>query len=233
MLLHNISVSDVRPGDHLYQWRKLKLLQGIAVQLDDDAPEIYVVMLNKFNKFDLVTLNDFKGKGVLRRVLYDQGDSRLHRIKLSGTSYIEKRRPAKEIVQNALLLLNTWDINAQFLQKIFIKGFSEFAKLCCTINHDCWRNILLGQDDNELSIQNSEQEAHFIVITSNDNDKIKELENNIEILEDKQTCPICMERFNDIAFLCGHLTCFQCSQTLNYCHICGNKIDKKIKIFWS
>ncbi|CAF0836668.1 unnamed protein product [Rotaria sordida] len=169
MVCHNISVSEVRPGDHLYRWHHLKLLQGIAVQLDDDVSEIFVVVLDKLNNFDLVTLNDFKGKGVLRRVLYDQGDSHLHRIKLHGTSYIEKRRPAKEIVQNALLLIHTADTNPQYLQKIFVKDFNDFAKLCCTINHDRWCNILLGDDSNVLSIKKSEEEVKFIVIMSDDN----------------------------------------------------------------
>ncbi|CAF0874645.1 unnamed protein product [Rotaria sordida] len=147
MLCHNISVSDVRPGDHLYRWHHLKLLHGIAVQLHDDVSEIFVVVLDKLNNFDLVTLKDFKKKGVLGRVLYDQGDSHLHRIKLHGTSHIEKRRPAKEIVQNALLLIYTADTNPQYLQKIFVKDFNNFAKLCCTINHDRWRNILQGDGE--------------------------------------------------------------------------------------
>ncbi|CAF3780610.1 unnamed protein product, partial [Rotaria sordida] len=85
------------------------------------------------------------------------------------TSYIEKRRPAKEIVQNALLLIYTADTNPQYLQKIFVKDFNDFAKLCCTINHDRWCNILLGDDSNVFSIKKSEEEVNFIVIMSDDN----------------------------------------------------------------
>ncbi len=142
MLFHHIFLSDVKPGDHLYRWRHFKLLQGIAVQRNDDRSKMFVVMSNGLNTIRLVTLREFKGRGILRRALYDQGDSNLHSIKLSGTSFIEKKISAEEIVQNALLLLDTVNRNPEYVQQLFAHGFGDFARLCCTISHEQWRNRL-------------------------------------------------------------------------------------------
>ncbi len=144
MFFHPICESDVCPGDHLYRWRYFKLEPGIAVQLNDNPSAISVVTLNGVNTFRLITLHQFKGRGILRRAHYNQDDSYLHRIKLSGTSFTEKRRPREEVVQNALLLLDTANKNPEYIKKLFVNRFADFAKLCCTISHEEWCNRLLG-----------------------------------------------------------------------------------------
>ncbi len=142
MLSHRISLSDVRSGDHLYRWRYFKLFQGIAVQHNNDTQEIFVVIPNGLNGFRLVTLREFKGRGILRRVLYDQGDSYLHPIKLSGTSFIDMKRSTEEVVQNALLLLNITNINPEYIEQFFVHQVGNFARLCCTMSHEQWRHYL-------------------------------------------------------------------------------------------
>ena len=214
MLFHHISPSDVRPGYHLYRWRNLKLFEGIAVQSNDDTSKIFVVMFDGLNNFRLVTLSKFKGRGILRRVLYDQGDSYVHCIKLSGTSYIEKSRPLEEIVQNALLLLDISSRNPEFIKQFFNNGFGNFAKLCCIISHEDWRNQML------------------VSTTIVDKSKMKELENKIEALEGQQRCSICMDRLNKVVFTCGHPACFECAQSLKECHICRKDIQQKITLYW-
>jgi len=91
-------------------------------------------------------------------------------------------------------------------------------------------SIFLGA--NLPSINNFEQVSHLISTTPIDEHKVKELEAKIETLEDKLLCSICMDRPSNVAFLCGHLACFQCAQTLNKCHICRVDIDKKIELYW-
>lgn len=215
MLFHHISPSHVRPGYHLYRWRNLKLFEGIAVQNDDDTSQIFVVMFDGLNNFRLVTLCEFKGIGILRRVLYDQGDSYVHLIKLSGTSYTEKSRPLEEIVQNALLLFDISNRHPEFIKQFFNNGFGDFAKSCCTISHEDWRNQLL------------------VSTTIVDKNKMEELENKIEELKDQQCCSICMDRPNNIAFTCGHLACSKCAQSLKECHMCRKDIHQKITLYWT
>lgn len=142
MLFHRISPVDVQPGDHLYRWRYFKIIQGIAIEQNDgNTVTIFVVIPNEMNSFRLISLREFQGRGYLRRVLYNQGDSYLHPIKLSGTSFIDEKRPAEEVVRNALLLVNS-NINPQFMQQLLTPGTSNFARLCCTMPHEQWRTYL-------------------------------------------------------------------------------------------
>jgi E3 ubiquitin-protein ligase mind-bomb len=66
-----------------------------------------------------------------------------------------------------------------------------------------------------------------------DMNKMKELENKIESLEDKQCCAICLDLTSNVAFSCGHLACSQCAQPLKQCHFCRQDIQQKIPLFFS
>lgn len=223
MLLHDISISDVHPGDHLYQWQKLKMLQGIAVPHISHESKICVVTSYNLTSFCLVTLENFVGNGVLRRARYDQGEHYLHWIKLPGTSFSEHKRPPEEIVENAFLLLKIANTNLQLIKKLCVHGIRDFAKLCCTMSHETLRMNLLRNGEALLQQSLSSQLV--------EKKRIEELEDKIKILEDQRACRICMERPNEVAFLCGHLTCFQCSQLITQCHICRTPIHQKIKLF--
>ncbi len=58
-----------------------------------------------------------------------------------------------------------------------------------------------------------------------------QLLNKIQALEEAQICSICMERKKDTAFQCGHVACNICAMPLKACHICREKVVKKIKIY--
>jgi hypothetical protein len=81
-------------------------------------------------------------------------------------------------------------------------------------------------EHNSSSVNHIEQVPHLISSTPVTKQEIEEL-------EDKQSCPICMDRLCDVAFGCGHLACSQCAQPLNTCHICRLQIHQKIQLFWS
>ena len=105
--------------------RRLELLQDIGFQRDDAIVEVYIVISNGLDAIHLLELSGFKGKGILRRLFYEQGDNYLHRFKLFGTDFT-KRRPADEIVQNVSFLLETLDRNPQCLREFFIHIFRNF-----------------------------------------------------------------------------------------------------------
>ncbi|GMP30208.1 hypothetical protein CsSME_00004974 [Camellia sinensis var. sinensis] len=48
---------------------------------------------------------------------------------------------------------------------------------------------------------------------------------------DNQLCPICLSNAKDMAFGCGHQTCWDCGQDLQLCPICRNPIQTKIKLY--
>ncbi|KVI09177.1 E3 ubiquitin-protein ligase RGLG2-like [Cynara cardunculus var. scolymus] len=48
---------------------------------------------------------------------------------------------------------------------------------------------------------------------------------------ENQLCPICLTNPKDMAFGCGHQTCYECGQTLKLCPICRSKIETRIKLY--
>ncbi|KAL7190308.1 hypothetical protein ACSBR2_022564 [Camellia fascicularis] len=48
---------------------------------------------------------------------------------------------------------------------------------------------------------------------------------------DNQLCPICLNNAKDMAFGCGHQTCWDCGQDLQLCPICRNPIQTRIKLY--
>jgi len=133
MFFNTISPSDVRPGDHLYRYRWFGIQHGIAVRYPKLTP-IFVVTCYK-NTLSLVTLNEFKGQGSLRRVTYEQSNSYMKTMKISH------RPPPEEIVQNAFLLLDWIKISPDCLRVLFANDLSQFARRCCTTVHEQWRNL--------------------------------------------------------------------------------------------
>jgi len=62
-------------------------------------------------------------------------------------------------------------------------------------------------------------------------DRLQYLESRIAEIEETYTCSICMERRRNVAFLCGHGACDNCSQTLRTCHMCRKIITRKINLY--
>ncbi|KAK1438802.1 hypothetical protein QVD17_04613 [Tagetes erecta] len=48
---------------------------------------------------------------------------------------------------------------------------------------------------------------------------------------DNQLCPICLTNIKDMAFGCGHQTCYECGETLELCPICRSSIQTRIKLY--
>jgi len=62
-------------------------------------------------------------------------------------------------------------------------------------------------------------------------EELKQLEMKFQDLEDQFLCGICMERRRDVAFLCGHGACAQCTAGLEICHMCRTVIQTKIHLY--
>ncbi|PKA54634.1 E3 ubiquitin-protein ligase RGLG2 [Apostasia shenzhenica] len=48
---------------------------------------------------------------------------------------------------------------------------------------------------------------------------------------DNNVCPICLTNPKDLAFGCGHQTCYDCGQSLTTCPICRSEIVTRIKLY--
>ncbi|KAK8964626.1 E3 ubiquitin-protein ligase RGLG2 [Platanthera guangdongensis] len=50
-------------------------------------------------------------------------------------------------------------------------------------------------------------------------------------LEDKLVCPICLYQHKDLAFGCGHQTCYSCGKDLQLCPLCKSIISTRIRLY--
>ncbi|PON40921.1 Cdk-activating kinase assembly factor [Parasponia andersonii] len=48
---------------------------------------------------------------------------------------------------------------------------------------------------------------------------------------DNRVCPICLTNPKDMAFGCGHQTCFDCGEVLQLCPICRSSIETRIRLY--
>ena len=136
MFRERINTSDVRPGDllHRCRYRWFGIQHGIAVRFDKFSP-IFVVTTSK-TSLHCVSLIEFVGRGTLQRSIdcrYDRLEQRSAREK-SAVS----RRPAEEIAQNALLLLDWFKIAPERVRKLLEGDLSQFARRCSTTLHHQW-----------------------------------------------------------------------------------------------
>ncbi|OCT70596.1 MIB E3 ubiquitin protein ligase 2 S homeolog isoform X1 [Xenopus laevis] len=82
----------------------------------------------------------------------------------------------------------------------------------------------LRQDSTEVECSPS--------IELSDQKKImEELQNRYRQMEERITCPICIDSHIKLVFQCGHGSCTECSSSLTACPICRQVIREKIQIF--
>ena len=69
------------------------------------------------------------------------------------------------------------------------------------------------------------------VVESCGMETVEMLKSKIAAIEDMITCNICMEKMKNVAFLCGHGSCFTCAQSLTSCHMCRLPITARINLY--
>ncbi|XP_018426723.1 PREDICTED: E3 ubiquitin-protein ligase MIB2 isoform X3 [Nanorana parkeri] len=60
---------------------------------------------------------------------------------------------------------------------------------------------------------------------------MEELQNRYRQMEERITCPICIDSHIKLVFQCGHGSCTECSTSLVSCPICRQAIRERIQIF--
>ncbi|XP_027336282.1 E3 ubiquitin-protein ligase RGLG5 isoform X2 [Abrus precatorius] len=57
------------------------------------------------------------------------------------------------------------------------------------------------------------------------------MESSTSSLHDNKVCPICLTNGKDMAFGCGHQTCCECGDDLQFCPICRSTIHTRIRLY--
>lgn len=60
---------------------------------------------------------------------------------------------------------------------------------------------------------------------------VEELQNRYRQMEERITCPICIDSHIRLVFQCGHGACAPCGAALSACPICRQPVRDRIQIF--
>jgi len=103
ILSHQIDITDIVPGDHIYVWNGVFQHHGIATRMECsalyDESEWRVIHFSPGKCVEDVALKDFANGKAICRAQY--GESKLSTILKHGASYQVVPLPSKEVVLNA------------------------------------------------------------------------------------------------------------------------------------
>lgn len=60
---------------------------------------------------------------------------------------------------------------------------------------------------------------------------LEQLQSRYRQMEERITCPICIDNHIKLVFQCGHASCIDCSAALKACPICRQTIRERIQLF--
>uniref|UniRef100_A0AAY5EW96 E3 ubiquitin-protein ligase MIB2 n=1 Tax=Electrophorus electricus TaxID=8005 RepID=A0AAY5EW96_ELEEL len=60
---------------------------------------------------------------------------------------------------------------------------------------------------------------------------LEQLQSRYRQMEERITCPICIDNHIKLVFQCGHASCIECSSALKTCPICRQTIRERIQLF--
>ncbi|KAM6977226.1 E3 ubiquitin-protein ligase MIB2 [Aplochiton taeniatus] len=67
--------------------------------------------------------------------------------------------------------------------------------------------------------------------TSEQHNLLEQLQSRYRQMEERITCPICIDNHIRLVFQCGHASCIDCSAALKTCPICRQTIRERIQLF--
>ena len=132
---HVVRKEDLKPGDHIYTYRRHGLYAHHGIYLGADQEECEVVHVSSVEKSKSnatvigTTLKEFLADGTLRLVAYDSPVV-TRMMKRFGSCHCNESRPAKEVIQTAKEYLShpeTWGS-----YNLFRRNCEHFAVYCKT-----------------------------------------------------------------------------------------------------
>lgn len=106
--------------------------------------------------------------------------------------------------------------------KITCSSCSLKAKRCLSCNQEIQQKI---------AAEGAPINAPTLMDSTDYQDRVRSLENQLRDLQDDRQCQICFENNKNVVFLCGHGACKECSEKLTVCHICRLSIQNRIQTY--
>ncbi|XP_051964181.1 E3 ubiquitin-protein ligase MIB2-like [Xyrauchen texanus] len=95
-------------------------------------------------------------------------------------------------------------------------------KKCIRCQVTITKKIRQDQTEVECSPNSENSEQHNL---------LEQLQSRYRQMEERITCPICIDNHIKLVFQCGHASCIDCSATLKTCPICRQTIHERIQLF--
>uniref|UniRef100_A0A3Q3QFM3 E3 ubiquitin-protein ligase MIB2 n=1 Tax=Monopterus albus TaxID=43700 RepID=A0A3Q3QFM3_MONAL len=95
-------------------------------------------------------------------------------------------------------------------------------KKCIKCQVTITKKIRQDQTEVDCSPGNENSEQHNL---------LEQLQSRYRQMEERITCPICIDNHIKLVFQCGHASCIDCSAALKTCPICRQAIRERIQLF--
>uniref|UniRef100_A0A671S8M3 E3 ubiquitin-protein ligase MIB2 n=1 Tax=Sinocyclocheilus anshuiensis TaxID=1608454 RepID=A0A671S8M3_9TELE len=95
-------------------------------------------------------------------------------------------------------------------------------KKCIRCQVTITKKIRQDQTEVECSPSSENSEKHNL---------LEQLQSRYRQMEERITCPICIDNHIKLVFQCGHASCIDCSAALKTCPICRQTIRERIQLF--
>uniref|UniRef100_A0A4W6BNI5 E3 ubiquitin-protein ligase MIB2 n=1 Tax=Lates calcarifer TaxID=8187 RepID=A0A4W6BNI5_LATCA len=95
-------------------------------------------------------------------------------------------------------------------------------KKCIKCQVTITKKIRQDQTEVDCSPGNENSEQHNL---------LEQLQSRYRQMEERITCPICIDNHIKLVFQCGHASCIDCSAALKTCPICRQTIRERIQLF--
>ncbi|XP_073765701.1 E3 ubiquitin-protein ligase MIB2 isoform X4 [Danio rerio] len=95
-------------------------------------------------------------------------------------------------------------------------------KKCIRCQVTITKKIRQDQTEVECSPSSENSEQHHL---------LEQLQSRYRQMEERITCPICIDNHIRLVFQCGHASCIDCSSALKTCPICRQTIRERIQLF--
>ncbi|XP_061113843.1 E3 ubiquitin-protein ligase MIB2 isoform X3 [Conger conger] len=95
-------------------------------------------------------------------------------------------------------------------------------KKCIKCQVTITKKIRQDQSEVDFSPSSENSEQHNL---------LEQLQSRYRQMEERITCPICIDNHIKLVFQCGHASCIDCSAALKTCPICRQTIRERIQLF--
>ncbi|MFT7804590.1 E3 ubiquitin-protein ligase MIB2 [Arapaima gigas] len=77
----------------------------------------------------------------------------------------------------------------------------------------------------------TEVDSSPVAENSEQHNLLEQLQSRYRQMEERITCPICIDKHIKLVFQCGHASCIDCSASLKACPLCRQTIRERIQLF--